>query len=331
MRRLRFNLVVLAIAITSSSFGTAHVPTGSAQLVQATPETAEQPPAGKAAIVASISDADSVQVEYDGETHAIRLVGADAPAETGDYSCQYLTSFAYLQNLLPAGTMVVLEADSTPRDAEGVLLKHVWLEVAEGAWQEVNLLMIASGFAVTNLLRPDPLDFDRSDRFMEFEAMRQSAQQAGRGMWDGSCAEETIPAFGPLSESERNYVLDLIFPLSQIEIGVMQQDVLVDQGNAPYKDPIMRVYCTIFSTLVADYGQRPVQQTRASDLLEIDFQELLRSSQSAGIACIDNDSDRYQQEIDSIKALLPSVLSTLDYLLTLNKIHEDWMREMVNE
>jgi micrococcal nuclease len=140
-------------------------------------------PAGTASVV-RVVDGDTLDVDIDGSTVRVRLLGIDTP-ETVDQNrpvqCYGHEASAYLTQLLPKGSAVRLERDTEARDRYGRLLVYLY-RVDDGLF--VNAALLEGGFATTLSIAPNTL------RAHDFELLRLASQRAKGGLW-GAC-----PAFG---------------------------------------------------------------------------------------------------------------------------------------
>ena len=170
-RRLVRLLVPIALALVLAS-------------VACSPRTAASPRPGDQAVVVRVVDGDTLDVELQGATVRVRLLGIDTPEtvdETRPVQCYGPEATARLVELLPRGAVVRLERDREARDRFGRLLVYVY-RVDDGLF--VNAALIEGGFATTLSIAPNTL------RSREFELLRQQSQRERRGLW-GAC-----PAFG---------------------------------------------------------------------------------------------------------------------------------------
>jgi micrococcal nuclease len=144
-------------------------------------------PEGVDAVVASITDGDTIRVELGGANEPVRLIGIDTP-ETRDprtaVECFGREAAAQLAALLPIGTRVRLELDVEPRDRYDRLLAYVWR--ADDALH-VNEALVAGGWAAPYRYPPNVRYADR------FSALGSEARAEGRGLW-GACGGADTPA-----------------------------------------------------------------------------------------------------------------------------------------
>ena len=179
MRRGLWTVVVLAIAAvvvlraagdggraTDVAARDADDPVARASAVGAGVPADAQP-----AVVASITDGDTLRVDVDGRNEPVRLLELDTPEVTGD--CGAVEATAALAALAPVGSRVWLEADVEGRDRYGRLLRYVWR--TDGTM--VNRALVRRGWARAKLYPPNDRHWD---------VMRKAGAQArdrGAGLW----------------------------------------------------------------------------------------------------------------------------------------------------
>jgi endonuclease YncB( thermonuclease family) len=125
--------------------------------------------------VVEVVDGDTIRVEVQGETYAVRYIGIDAP-ETKDpnRSVEWLGPEATAANRsLVAGKRVYLERDVSETDRFGRLLRYVYLP--DGTF--VNGELVRLGYAQASTYPPD---VKYQDLLM---AMQAEARGAERGLW----------------------------------------------------------------------------------------------------------------------------------------------------
>lgn len=118
-------------------------------------------------VVTRISDGDSLEC---GSAGRIRLIGVDAPELS--QNPHGTAAKAALARLIPPGTTVTLEPDSTLRDRYGRQLAYLWIE-----GQLVNWRLVREGWALAYRYEPDvrwagPL-----------ELAEGRAREERRGLW----------------------------------------------------------------------------------------------------------------------------------------------------
>jgi len=141
----------------------------------------------EAMMVLSVTDGDTVHLTYpdDDWYYNTRLIGVQAPEMDGpftDEQCYGPEAKAFLQELLPAGTVVYAQQDVSDEDRNGRRLRHVFVidEETGGAYLVAEVLILG-GFAEARSYPPDDL-FD--DVLTEAQEI---AERADDGLWD-TCA-----------------------------------------------------------------------------------------------------------------------------------------------
>lgn len=129
------------------------------------------PPSGATeAIVASITDGDTIRVRLsNGSTEPLRIIGINSP-ERGE--CFAAEAAAVLEWLAPVGSTVWLTRDRSDRDQYDRLLRHVWV-----GGLNVGEEILRRGAA---LARDYPPDTSMSSRF---RAAQEHAREMGLGLW----------------------------------------------------------------------------------------------------------------------------------------------------
>lgn len=143
--------------------------------------------------VIKVIDGDTIQVNIEGKTESIRLIGIDTP-ETVDprttVQCFGMEASNKSKELL-TGKNVLLEADSTQgeRDIYNRLLRYIFLE--DGT--NVNKLMILEGFAHEYTYQSNPYKYQN-----EFKLAETEARENKRGLWaDNACPITPKPTIKP--------------------------------------------------------------------------------------------------------------------------------------
>ena len=175
-----------AVPTATSNAGTAATqPTTTATLTDTSttlvattraPERTGPPSDAEAAFVVSITDGDTVRIQYGsgGTSEPVRLIGIDAP-EIG--ACLADAATAALSELL-ADFEIYLTTDVSDRDRFDRLLRYLWLE--DGTL--VNEAMVARGLARARQFPPDTAEADR------LEDAQALARTNEAGLWaPGAC------------------------------------------------------------------------------------------------------------------------------------------------
>ena len=148
-------------------------------------ENADLPP-GANAVVERVVDGDTIQVDIDGRSETVRLIGIDTPETKKPdtpVECYGPEASARLAELLPPGTPVRLERDIDSRDKYRRLLAYVHREPDD---LFVNAALIDEGLA-----RPYP--FEPNTTFADqFATAADLARANGVGLWS-ACTEPTEP------------------------------------------------------------------------------------------------------------------------------------------
>lgn len=116
-------------------------------------------------------DGDTFDVQIDGATERVRLIGINAP-ERGE--CLASEATEALDQLLRSGP-IRLEVDANDRDTYGRLLRYIWI-----GERSVNEELVARGHAIAQSYPPDTL---LDSRLAEAQLRAQSAE-AGRWSTD---------------------------------------------------------------------------------------------------------------------------------------------------
>jgi micrococcal nuclease len=134
-------------------------------------------------VVVDVIDGDTVAIRIAGSEERVRLLGIDTP-ETVDPTrppeCFGAEASARTRELLPEGTVVVLQRDVEPRDHFGRLLAFVFRRRDRLL---VNRQLLAEGLATPLVIAPNDA------RRAEMAAVAAEARRTGRGMW-AACARD---------------------------------------------------------------------------------------------------------------------------------------------
>lgn len=136
-------------------------------------------------VVAAIVDGDTIDVSRNGEQKRVRLLNVDTPETVHPdemVQCMGPEAAAFLEELLPVGTVVDLQYDEERTDQYGRELAGVFVE---GVLVNAEIARAGLGAAVL---------FGPNDRFYpDVLAAQNEAQAAERGLYDPN-AECTFPA-----------------------------------------------------------------------------------------------------------------------------------------
>ena len=137
------------------------------------------PPNGQADLVeiAHVIDGDTVDIDINGRTERVRLIGVDTPETkhpTKPIECFGPEASAYLTQLLPKGTAVRIERDVEARDRYGRMLLYLYL-VSNDLF--INLDLVARGYGTPMSIEPNT--FHRND----FVRAASQAEAANVGLW----------------------------------------------------------------------------------------------------------------------------------------------------
>jgi micrococcal nuclease len=145
-----------------------------------TPTITQSPiPANTNYQVVKVIDGDTIDVNIDGKTQRIRLIGIDAPeTSTSKNSCFGIQASQYAASVLN-GKRVNLVPDSTQDDKDkyGRLLRYVYLE--DGTF--FNKLMVENGFA-REYTYQKPYQYQS-----ELINSQNNAIENKVGLWSGVC------------------------------------------------------------------------------------------------------------------------------------------------
>lgn len=155
------------------------------------PSTAPLPDGSGSALVAkvvSVTDGDTVELALPGSgVERARLLGIDTP-ETVDpdepVGCFGPEASARTHELLPDGSIVLVQRDEEARDRYGRLLVYLWIR-ADGTF--VNRTLVEEGLARTLSIEPN------NAHRAELAASEAAARDAGRGLWSACPADSVGP------------------------------------------------------------------------------------------------------------------------------------------
>lgn len=141
-----------------------------------------EPPGGRLdeAVIVSVIDGDTVEIELDGRAYRVRLLGIDTPESVHPEvpeQCYGKEASEALAQLLPSGTVVSIERDVEAHDHYGRLLLYLTRQ-SDGLF--INLWLVREGLAEAVFYAPN-LHYRPV-----LQRARQQARVEGRGLW-GSC------------------------------------------------------------------------------------------------------------------------------------------------
>ncbi len=127
------------------------------------------PPPGETAVVQTIIDGDTIDVELNGTVYRVRYIGVDTP-ERGQ---PFYAEATQANRDMVAGQEVILVKDVSETDQYGRLLRYIYLP--DGTF--VNAELLRQGYAQIVTYPPDVA------MQAEFQAIQAEARTAGRGLW----------------------------------------------------------------------------------------------------------------------------------------------------
>jgi micrococcal nuclease len=165
--RVRIAMLLLAASGSTVACGRGHdAPRGGVSV--------DDPSVG---IVRTVVDGDTLDIEINGRTERVRLIGVDTPETKKPdepVECYGPEASAYTSHLLPSGTAVRLVRDVVPRDDYGRLLAYVFRE-PDGLF--VNDALLRNGYA-------RPLTIAPNDTYRPILSVSSSSSRTdGVGLW----------------------------------------------------------------------------------------------------------------------------------------------------
>jgi micrococcal nuclease len=147
------------------------------------------------AVVESVVDGDTINVDIDGETYALRYIGMDTPeVDAADPAVKQFADAASAANAaLVEGEEVFLEQDISETDQFGRLLRDVWVIDPSGEMVLVNLELVRRGYAQVATFPPDVKYVDL------LTDAQDSARAEGLGMWSSGASPSPSPSSSPAS------------------------------------------------------------------------------------------------------------------------------------
>lgn len=194
---------------------------GPAPTPKPTPEPTRGPTGATVmATVVRVIDGDTIEVAIDGSTARVRYIGIDTPETVDPRSpVEWMGPEASAANrALVEGRDIVLEKDVSETDRFGRLLRDVWINNG-GAWQLVNELLVAQGFAAVSTYPPDVKYVDR------LRDAEQGARDQVLGLWGPERTPKPTPK--PSGQCHPSY------KGACLKIGAGDYDCLGGSGNGP--------------------------------------------------------------------------------------------------
>ncbi|WP_171058110.1 thermonuclease family protein [Modestobacter altitudinis] len=151
------------------------------------------------ATVTKVVDGDTIDVDYDGKTHRVRLLNVNAPESVDpnrSVECMGPEASEFLASQLPVGTDVRLEWDEEKYDRYGRELAAVFL-----GEKFIDAEIARAGFGVAMAVEPNTKYLSR------VQSAQVEAEIAGRGLHSTSL-ECTVPGQVSALESAATSVLD---------------------------------------------------------------------------------------------------------------------------
>lgn len=178
--------------------------------------------------VSKVIDGDTLDIDMNGKTERIRLIGMDTP-ETVDprkvVQCFGKEASGKTKEMLN-GKMVSIEADNSQgeRDKYDRLLRYVYLE--DGTF--FNKHMIAEGYAHEYTYQSNPYKYQ-----MDFKEAEKQAREAAKGLWSpDSCNGNTTQASTAKSENN-NTSPEAISPTTNTSSGSVVKKSTTGICHAP--------------------------------------------------------------------------------------------------
>jgi endonuclease YncB( thermonuclease family) len=166
MKRLSLVIAAFTFTILSCAIGFTPPTPGTIFTPQPAGNVGVTPAAGEQAVVTSVTDGDTIEVQINGVGYRVRYVGVNTPER--DEAC-YRDARDFNASLVQ-GRTVTLTRDVANTDRYGRLLRYVY---ADGVF--VNEQLILNGYAET-------VQYDRDRQFFDyFVGLEQQAAAAGRG------------------------------------------------------------------------------------------------------------------------------------------------------
>jgi micrococcal nuclease len=127
--------------------------------------------------IIKVVDGDTVEIDLDGHTERVRLIGVNTPETkhpTKPIECFGPEASAYMTQLLPKGAQLRIERDVEARDRYGRMLLYLYLD-SDNLF--INLDLISRGYGTPMSIEPNT--FHRND----FVHAAAQAEAANVGLW----------------------------------------------------------------------------------------------------------------------------------------------------
>jgi len=163
------NLVAVGLSLLASCSNSA--------ITKSSPALSHGIRSGFVVTILTVIDGDTVDIEIDGRTERVRLIGVNTPETkhpTKPIECFGLEASAYMTQLLPKGTDVRIVRDTEARDRYGRMLLYLYRN-SDNLF--INLDLISRGYGTPMSIEPNT--FHRND-FVHAAAL---AEATNVGLW----------------------------------------------------------------------------------------------------------------------------------------------------
>lgn len=127
--------------------------------------------------ILTVIDGDTVDIEIDGRTERVRLIGVNTPETkhpTKPIECFGPEASAYMTQLLPKGTDVRIERDTEARDRYGRMLLYLYRE-SDNLF--INLDLVLRGYGTPMSIEPNTF------HHIDFVHAAALAETTNVGLW----------------------------------------------------------------------------------------------------------------------------------------------------
>jgi micrococcal nuclease len=163
------NLVAVGLSLLASCSNSA--------ITKSSPALSHGIRSGFVVTILTVIDGDTVDIEIDGRTERVRLIGVNTPETkhpTKPIECFGPEASAYMTQLLPKGTDVRIVRDTEARDRYGRMLLYLYRN-SDNLF--INLDLISRGYGTPMSIEPNT--FHRND-FVHAAAL---AEATNVGLW----------------------------------------------------------------------------------------------------------------------------------------------------